>query len=444
MKIPDMKRIVITVVTGCLFNISVYSQNFDKAKLDKYFDALETNNKFMGSVALSKNGSVIYTRSVGFSDVKSQQKANENTKYRIGSISKTFTSILVQKAVEEKGLNPDQTIEGYFPSIKNAGKITIRHLLTHRSGIHNFTNDADYTTWMTQPKTESEMVAIIAKPESDFEPGSKADYSNSNYVLLTYILQKTFKMPYSELLKKYIADPIGLKNTYVGQKINVKSNEANSYSFAGDWTIEAETDMSVPMGAGAVISTPTDLVKMSNTLFHGKLITEKSVELMKTIKDDYGAGLFKFPFGDKQGFGHTGGIDGFSSVFTYFPDEDVSYALTCNGENYNTNNISIAVLSAVYNQPYEIPEFKTVDVKTEDLDKYLGVYASQQIPLKITVTKDNKNLVAQATGQSSFPLQATGENKFEFSQAGIVLEFDPAKNAMVLKQGGGKYNFVKQ
>ena len=180
-----MKRTLIASLLIGILSQTGLTQNFDKTKLDNYFNTLEANNKFMGSVAVSKNGAIIYTKSVGFSDIENNVKANENSKYRIGSISKTFTAVLVLKAVEEKKLDLNQTIEKYFPTIKNAEKITIKHLLSHRSGIHNFTNDKDYLTWNTQPKTEKEMVEIITKAGSDFEPDSKAEYSNSNFVLLS-------------------------------------------------------------------------------------------------------------------------------------------------------------------------------------------------------------------------------------------------------------------
>jgi len=202
--------------------------------------------------------------------------------------------------------------------------------------------------------------------------------------------------------------------------------------------------MSVPLGAGAIVSSPTDLTKFAEALFNGKLISNESLEQMKTIKDNYGMGLFKMPFYDKIGYGHNGGIDGFSSAFSYFPEDRVSYALTSNGTNYNNNNISIAVLSSFYNKPYEIPSFKSYDVSSEDLDKYLGVYSSKDIPLKITITKNDKTLIAQATGQSAFGLEATEKDKFKFDQAGVVLEFNPTDNKMILKQGGGTYNYSKE
>lgn len=427
-----------------LISIGAFAQNIDTQKLDSYFASLEQNNKFMGSVAVSKNGTIIYSKSVGFSDVENQTKADKNSKYRIGSISKTFTSVLVLKAFEKKKIDLNQTINKYFPTIKNAEKITVKQLLNHRSGIHNFTNDEDYLTWNTQPKTEKEMVEIITKAGSDFEPDSKAEYSNSNFVLLTYILEKTFKKSYKELLEEYITKPLNLQNTYLGGKINPTKNECKSYTFAETWKPETETDISIPLGAGGIISTPIDLVHFSDALFNGKLLKPESLEIMKTIKDKYGIGLFKIPFHDKIGFGHTGGIDGFSSVFSYFSDGNVSFALTSNGTNFNNNDIAIAVLSGVYDKPFEIPSFSTYETTSEELDQYLGVYSSSQIPLKITVTKENKTLMAQATGQSAFPLEATAKDKFKFEQAGIVLEFKPTEKAMLLKQGDGEFTFMKE
>lgn len=439
-----MKTIFITtLLVGALSQFG-FAQNFDKTKLDSYFNALERNNKFMGSVAVSKDGEIIYRKSIGFASIESNAKATENSKYRIGSITKSFTTVLALKAVEEKKLNLNQTIDKWFPTIKNAKEITVKHLLSHRSGIHNFTNDDDYSSWNTQPKTEKEMVEIITKGGSEFKPDSKADYSNSNFVLLTYILEKTFKKSYSDLLQEYIAKPIGLENTYVFGKINISKNECRSYSFAGTWKLEPETDFTIPLGAGAIVSTATDLTKFADALFGGKLLTNESLEIMKTIKDGYGIGLFQFPFYKSIGYGHSGGIDGFSSVYSHFPDNKISYALTSNGTDINNNNISIAVLSAVYDKPYDIPVFTTLKLTTEDLDKYLGVYSSKDIPLKITITKNGNNLIAQGTGQPAFTLEPTEKDKFKFDQAGAKFEFDPTNKTLILFQGGGQIKFTRE
>nr|HMM18425.1 serine hydrolase domain-containing protein [Petrimonas sp.] len=253
-----------------------------------------------------------------------------------------------------------------------------------------------------------------------------------------------FAKSYADLLQEYIVKPINLTNTYVFGKINPNNNECKSYSFAGTWKVENETDYTIPLGAGAIISTPSDLTKFADALFGGRLLKSESLEIMKTIKDGYGIGLFPIPFYESIGFGHTGGIDGFSSVYSHFTDDKISYALTSNGTNFNNNDISIAVLSAVYDKPYEIPVFTTYNLTPEELDGYLGVYASKQIALKITITKDGNTLIAQATGQSAFPLEATEKDKFKFDRAGVVLEFSPTDNTMILKQGGGQFTFTRE
>lgn len=437
------RKILATLLFGILIQIG-YGQTFDKAKLDTYFNTLETNNKFMGSIAVLSDGEIIYSKTIGFSDIENNLRANENSKYKIGSISKTFTSVLVLKAVEENKLDLNQTLNTWFPTVKNAEKITLKHLLSHRSGIHNITSDPDYLSWNTQPKTEQEMLAVITEAGSDFEPDSQAQYSNSNFILLTYILEKTFNKTYSELLQSFIIEPVGLQNTYFGGKIDTDKNECQSYRYGGSWKLESETDTSIPLGAGGIVSTAVDLTKMIDALLNGKLLNQESLELMKTMNDGYGIGLIQLPFFDKIGYGHTGGIDGFSSIFAYFPDSKISFAYTSNGLNYNLNKISVAILSAVFGQSFEIPEFSTYEVNPEDLNQYTGIYISNEIPLKITVTIKDNILTAQATGQPSFPLECTAKDIFKFDQAGVVLEFNPVDKTMILKQSGMIFNYTKE
>lgn len=421
-----------------------FAQNFNKAKLDSYFDALQNHDKFMGSVAVSQNGQLIYRKTIGYSDVPNKIRANERTKYRIGSSSKTFTAVLVFKAVEEGKLNLDQVIDRYFPAIKNADKITIAQLLSHRSGIHDFTSNVDYFDWNTSPKTEKELLEVISKGGSDFSPGSRAFYSSSNYVLLTNILEKAFGKPYSDILRDYITQPLNLSNTYVGGKINVGKNESKSYRWDGKWVEQPETDLSVLQGSGNIVSNSEDLAKFTDALFGAKIITNESLLKMQTFMDNFGMGLFQYPFDNKIGLGHNGGVDGFTSIFIYYKDGGVTYAMTSNGSNYNNNNLAVDVLSAIYNQPYDIPDFKKMELLSAELDKYLGEYSSSAVPLKITISKNGSTLIAQATGQPSFPLDATDKDKFKFDAAGVVMEFDPANNSFVLLQGGGSFKFTKE
>lgn len=438
-----MKKTLITSLIS-LFTIACFSQTFNAKRLDSLFQILEQKENFMGSIAVSQNGKLLYSKAIGYSDLEASRKATTQTKYRIGSISKTFTAVLILKAVEEKKIALNKTLDLYFPEIENAKKITIENLLNHRSGIHSFTDDDDYLTYNTLPKTEKEMLALIVKGKSDFEPNSKAQYSNSNYVLLSYILEKIYKKDYAAILKTKITQPLGLKNTYFGGKTNIQNNESHSYIFGGEWKRETETDMSIPMGAGAVVSSPTDLTLFMEQLFAGKIISSQSLSLMKTMTENYGLGLFEFPYYEKKSYGHTGGIDGFRSVASYFPEEKLAITLTSNGLAYPNNNVLLCALSCYYNKPFELPTFKKVEVSPAIIISYLGEYASLQIPLKISITEKDNQLFAQATGQSAFPLEATNDTVFKFEQAGIVLEFNSTKKEMTLKQGGQEFLFTKE
>ena len=421
----------------------LFSQQYDFEKLDRYFDSLKENNRFMGTISLSKGNELIYTRSIGFLDFENNILLDSNSKFRIGSISKTFTSVLILKSEEDGKLNLNDTIENFFPDLPNSEKITIENLLSHRSGIFNFTDSPEYIKYSIHPKSREELIKIISNFDPVFKPGRRSEYSNSNYILLTIILEKLYSKNYSDILSEKITKPYELNNTYYGDKIDIKNNEAKSYMYAGKWIPQDETDPSVPLGAGGIVSNPSDLAKFSYLLFSGKILKNQSLEKMKKINGQYGLGIFTIPFYKRTAFGHTGGIDGFSSIFAHFNDDEVSYALNSNGTNFNNNDISIAVLSAVFDKPYEIPTFSSYDYLPKDLKELLGSYSSEEIPLIIEVTMEGSILMIQATGQPIISLEAVEKNNFKSDIVGVEIEFKPEKNSFILRQNGAKIKFVK-
>lgn len=430
-------RLSILALIACSLTQACFCQEFPISKMDAYFKALADNDKVMGSICISRNGANIYNKSIGFSDIESKRVATQNSTYKIGSISKSFTAVMIFQAIEQGKLNLSTTLDNFFPSIKNAETITIDNLLCHRSGIANFT-DNNFSSWSTEAKSREQMLKIIADGGTIFAPNDKTKYSNSNYVLLSYILEIINDKPFSEILRSNIVTPLKLANTY----FDISGSDASlcrSYKYFDKWRIESDTDPSVTMGAGGIISTTSDLNTFFHALFSEKLINKKSLTQMTTINEGLGRGLFQMPFGSKIGYGHTGGVDGFSSVAIYIPDDKIAYSFTSNGSYYATNNISIAALSAVYNVPFDTPDFTTISLTSGDLDKYLGVYSSEQLPIKITVTKRDKTLVAQGTGQPSFDLSASAEHIFKFDAAAIAMTFNPEKGTMMLMQGGGSF-----
>lgn len=432
----------VIVLTLALFTAG-HAQTLDKAKLDQFFDRLAEKNKAMGSLTVARDGNVLYSRAFGYSQIGGAEKrpATAATRYRVGSIAKMFTAVMVLQLAEEGKLKLADTLDKFYPQIPNANKITVAHILAHRSGIHSFTSDPDFPTWLMNPKTKDEMLAVIAKGTPDFEPGAKYGYSNAGYVLLGYVVEKLTGKPYQAALKERITSKLGLRDTYLGTgKTDVGNQESFSYAYAGEWKQETETHLSIPGGAGALISTPTDLTRFIQALFDLKLVSRESLNQM--MQSQYG--MATFPLDGKTLYGHGGGIDGFRSLLVYLPEERLAVAYTSNGTVYPPNNILLGVFDIYRNRPFTVPTFESVAVKPDVLDKYVGVYSSPGFALKITVTREGSTLQAQATGQSSFPLDATAQDKFRFEPAGIVMEFDAAKNQMVLKQHGRETVFTKE
>jgi D-alanyl-D-alanine carboxypeptidase len=430
------------LLTLVLFGAAA-AQTLDKTKLDQFFDRLAEKNKAMGSLVVARDGSVLYTRAIGYSQISGTNKTPSTaaTRYRVGSITKMFTAAMIFQFIEEGKLKLTDTLDKFFPQVPNAAKITIAQILAHRSGIHSFTSDADFRSWLMTPKTRDEILAVISRGTPDFEPGEKYNYSNAGFILLGYIVEKLAGKSYQDALRERITGKLGLKDTYLGTgTTEINKNESFSYSYAGDWKQETETHLSIPGGAGALVSTPTDLVKFIQALFDLKLISEDSLKQM--MQNKYG--MFTFPLDGKTLYGHGGGIDGFNAIVVYLPEEKLAVSYTSNGTVYPRNNILLGVFSIYQNKPFEIPTFESISVSPEILEKYVGVYSSPGFPLKITVTKDATTLYAQGTGQSVFPLDATAVDKFKFETAGIVMEFDAAKKQMILKQGGRETVFTKE
>lgn len=422
--------------------VSAQSSKF--LNLDSLMSNLESSQKFMGNVILTENGKTIYARAVGKSDRENNIKSAMDTRYRTGTITNMYTACLVFKAIEEKKMALEWTLDHFFPTIKNSKNIIVSHLLNHHSGIHDFTIDSIYRTYYQKNKSQLEMIDIISKFPSDFEPGTNATFSNSNYLILSYILEKVYGKTFDQILEEKITKPLGLKHTYVGGKVDLYKNEAKSYSYLFDWTKDSTTHLSTQLGAGAIISSSEDEAKFIDYLFNDKILTKGSLITMKMMSNNFGNGLFLYPFNKVKGYGHTGGIDGFKSLAVYYPDSKMAIVVNSNGVNFDPLDLYLAAMSSYHSLPYTVPTFKTLDLKSSDLDKYLGLYNCVELNLDVTITKDKNRLIAQGKGQQAFPLDAIHKDVFEFIIGQLVLEFNPEEKKFTLKQGGKDYTFSKK
>lgn len=435
-------RIILGVLCCLMFYSTSYAQTVDKEKLDLLFDRLLEKNKGMGSITLAKDGKILYSRSFGYGQITETVKKplTEESKFRIASITKTYTAVMILQMVEEGKLKLTDRLDQFFPQIPNSDKITISQILNHRSGIPELTVEAG---WRSQSRTHEEVVAAIAVGKPLFEPDSQHMYSNSGYVLLGYILEKIEGKPYQKILKQRITSKIGLENTYLGVgNTKVYDNESLSYRYMGSWKEAPEVDLSIPAGAGAIISTPSDMCKFIQALFDGKLISKSSLDQMKTMRDGEGMGMESFSFVGHALYGHTGGSNVSGSWLAYDPVEKLAMAYTTNAKIYPVKEIVSAVFDIYWNIPYVVPTFDAFDVSQELLDQYVGEYVVAGTPAKMIVTKTGSGL-SIGNGGNLMPLEATAPNKFSIGP-GVTVEFDIEMKQMIIRRPQGERTFTKE
>lgn len=448
-----------------LFAFSSFTFAQDKfTRMDSLLNYLHENNKFMGSLTIREGENVVFNKAYGYADVEKNIKADRFTRYKIGSISKTFTAVMVMQLIEEKKMTLQTKLNRFYPKVKNADKISIYDLLHHRTGIVDYINqDTTFHTSLDKKHSKEDILKVITSFKSNFEPGSKYEYSNSNFFILGCIIEKLTKKSYAENLqhrivkkaelgtfenktemtaKGAVTNKVFVPTTYYKEEAtNTTNRESYSFYFDGtNWVKSLENHNSIAFASGGITSTTADLTKFIYALFNGKLVSQASLDQMKEIKEGYGKALIQFPFGERRFYGHGGRIENFSSMLGYYPTEKLSFSLISNGDNFVQNDIIIGILSIYYKMPFPFPQFMKMD--KAELAKFTGTYASKDIPLKITVSEKNGELSAQATGQGAFPLTFKEETTFVFAAAGIEMVF--GDKSFVLIQGGMKFNFTKE
>ena len=431
---------------------------FDAPALNRIFDVLESNQRLRGSVAISRDGRLVYSRAFGLRDA--QAKVTTATMFRVGSITKVFTAALIYQLIDEKKLTLATPLARFFPQIPNAESITIAHLLAHASGIPNFPSGADVAnpkSWIFERQTKEQMVARFAARKPDFAPGEKVSYSNANYVLLGYIVETITHSGYDAQLQKRIARKLGLRRTRFGGSVRTANDEAHSFVWDdGHWNQQPEEDLSVSAGAGAIVSTPSDLAKFITALFAGRLVSARSMqELITPLTPQLdgverkGVVVATLHRGlEKTIYSHLGGIDGFRSNLVYFPDDRVAIAITLNGQDYPMGKLFWLLADSVYGRPVTAPSFATIALPAETLAQYVGVYSFPQIGMDIAITRDGNQLRAQATNQDSFRIEAVSDVLFSDPSSGILIEFrreaDGSVPSFTLYQGTSELTFRRK
>lgn len=346
-------------------NGAMASRSFDREKLDRFLTMLADNDLAMLSVAINEKGKSTYINQTGYSQLSERWflpdtkiLATSDTRYKIASISKSFTAVLVFQLIEQGKLSLSSRLSNYYPEIPNANLITIEQLLSHWSGIFNYTNAANLEASCQQDYTPDELVEIIASHRPSLPPGVSNEYSNSNYVLLAGIIEQVTGKIYDELLESNIIEKAKLTQTSFCGSVPCEGYSDSYYLVNGNWSKSFDCSHTYVRGSGSMISTPKDLTLFANALFNGDLVSEESFHAMKGLSKQHGKGLSPIPFHYRMMYGHMGAIDGIRSVYGYFEDDEVSIALILNGSATNHHNVLVGILDIYYDRAFDIDDFK--------------------------------------------------------------------------------------
>ena len=338
------------------------------ARIDEYMTRANKLRQFNGAVLVAENGKVIYKKGLGLANMEWNVPNEADTKFRLGSITKQFTATLIMQLVEQGKLKLDGKLSEYLPDYrKDVGdKVTIHHLLTHTSGIPSYTGLPNFFAEVSRdPYTPAEFVKKFASGDLEFEPGSKFRYNNSGYFLLGAIIEKVHGKPYEQVIKENIFDPLGMKNSGYDHHDAILPKRAAGYEKTPTGYRNAPyLDMSLPYAAGSLYSTVEDLLLWDQALYTDKLISAKSKELMfKPFLDNYayGWGITKVTLPQSKqeinSIAHSGGINGFSTLLTRYPEQKQLIVLLDNtSQGNNLGRITRDLTNILYNQPFELPK----------------------------------------------------------------------------------------
>lgn len=413
-------------------------------KINTLVNAYASLQQFNGSVLVAKGGKLLINKGYGFRNVADKVPNTEQSIFQLGSITKQFTAALILKLQEERKLDVTDKISKYFPAFPKGDSITIQQLLTHTSGISNYTNDAKFmTNEITKHKSREEMMALFKDKPLDFSPGTGWNYSNSGYAMLGYIIEKASGMSYTAAVRKYIFTPLHMTQSGFDFAGLSDANKTTGY-FKVDKTNAVPApivDSTVSFSAGAIYATTGDLYLWHQALEQNKILSKVEQEKAYTaVKNNYGYGWVIDSINDKRRVGHGGGIHGFITNESRVPEDDIDIVLLSNASDRSLDKITQSIYAILYDQPYELPKEKTViQLPLETLQQYVGEYEIRPDLHVMIAVKDNQ-LSAIPTNQGEKIIYAEKKDFFFQKEEDVQVEFTRDSNrtvdGFILNQGG--------
>lgn len=391
-------------------------------------------------VLVLKDGKTLLRSGYGLANIEARQALQPDMVFRIGSITKQFTSTAILKLAEEGKIKLTENITTYLPNFKTPGgvTVTVEQLLNHTSGLKSYTSLPDVMTKENKAKaiTVPAMLDLIAGKPMDFEPGATMLYNNSGYFLLGAIVEKVSGMTYEEYLAKNFFKPLGMKSTYTSDtkisKLTTGYTPASEDSFA----VADYVHPSLPYSAGMIFSTVDDLARWNAALFVGKVIKQTSLDKAWSSTTTSNGVTHSYGFGWQLGrienwktIGHGGGIDGFVSFEMYVPDEKLYVCVLSNNMSVPTQEMSYELATRALNLTPKT--YAAIPIDPSALDAYVGVYDISPAESRV-IRREGNTLFSQRTGGPKYEIYPYAEDAFAFKGSDSRILFSRnSKNEVV-------------
>lgn len=414
-------------------------------KIDSLISDYSRQNLFSGTLLVAHKGKIILKNAYNLANRELNVWNTNAMKFRIASLSKQFTALAILQLQEKKLLSVADPLSKFIPNFTEGQKITIHHLLSHTSGIPNITFFADFGTKCLQPITLPEEVEYLRVNTNklDFEPGTKYTYSNSNYIILSYIIEKASGQSFENYLQEHILKPLGMHDSGLENLSLIIPNRTTGY-VRNDTHIKNAPylDFSWAVGSGGMYSTIEDMYRWDRALY----ANQQKIALPESFKElfaphtqiapdidsfwyGYGVAIQECEFG--LCISHEGNINGFSSYTTHYTKDDTSIIILSNFAFTPYKTIESAIRNIIANRPYEnLYPKKSISLKNEDLEKFVGTYQMEEVlglyrraPSIIEIRNAGDHLVLTMR-KNDYKIYPESSNKFFFTTLEATLTFE--------------------
>ena len=396
---------------------------------------IKTNDPGL-AVLVAQDGKILFEKGCGLADRERHVPVSPQTTFLIASITKQFTAAAILKLQEEGKLSVDDKLSKYIPDFPRGNEVTLRHLLTHTSGIHSYTEKPGFLNDMTNATTTEAIIEAMKKDPYDFDPGTKWRYDNAGYRLLGYIVEKVSGQSYGDFLRENFFQPLGMTNTGVYRAQPGLPHAALGYRLGTNgFRRPPDWDMSWWGGAGELYSTVEDLYRWNEGIFNGRVLDAASLQAAFTpVKESAG----QVDSDSGYGFGwevrcahglrviwHNGGLNGFRSMLLRVPDEKLTVAILANAEPGRTNAIPESLAGQLVgiflaDKLAPLPSINK-KVSPKSYDALTGLY---ELDGKIlTISRRGRHLFVQYADQSKAEIFPESDTKF-FSKTDTQITFE--------------------